>query len=116
MIKKLCLVVLSFFAFSLVAYAGSKNVYKKERVDYIVKLAPGADVKKLSKVFAPYEISDVKNLGKDLVRINFKKDPGFKKVKELAKKSASLKIVEPDYKIKISTPMEQEATDEKGQQ
>ena len=83
----------------------------EERIEYIVKLKKGADPEKLKEVFHPYEIKDIKRTGNvsgQLYRVSFKKDPGLKVLQELIKERGNLGIIEPNYKVLITNPMENE--------
>lgn len=86
-----------------------KQEINKERVDYIVKLKKGVAPERLKEVFYPYEIEKMQRTGNvsgQLYRITFKKDPGLKELQRLIKDRGNLGIIEPNYKVLITNPME----------
>jgi len=109
------ILVFSILCFvSIGGYAVSKKTNKKvvgEKVEYIVKLNKGVDPKRLGEVFVPYQIEkkeQTKNVSARLFRISFKEDPGLKELQRLIKERGSLGIIEPNYKVLITNPMENE--------
>lgn len=85
----------------------------QERVEYLVKLKKGVGPEKLDAMFAPHEIENVTLVYGQVYKLVFKKDPGIKELQRLVKERGSLGIVEPDQKILMSNPMENERTKNK---
>jgi hypothetical protein len=99
----LCLGLTGTWAFS----QKPKQEINKERVDYIVKLKKGVDPERLKEVFDPYKIEEIKNVSGTVYRIKFKEDPGLKELQRLIKERGNMGIVEPNYKVLMTNPMEQ---------
>jgi hypothetical protein len=65
--------------------------------EYLVTLAPGADVKTIADVYGRFGIKGTRELGKNLFLVIFAEDPGPAKLEELRGQNAKIKAVQPNF-------------------
>jgi len=78
------------------------NIKPKE---YLVMVSDVKKVDEVKKVFAKYGVADFKIITKDVVKVTFKKDPGFSVLKRTAKKYKWIRAIEPNRVVKITGGM-----------
>lgn len=65
--------------------------------EYLVTLAPGADVKTIADLYGRFGIKGNRDLGNNLYLVTFAEDPGPAKLEELRGQSAKIKAVQPNF-------------------
>jgi len=99
----------ALYAFSKKPTSGTA----RQSAYYLVKLKKDIKTDKLAEVFSPYEIQNVVPVGSSgLVRIKFHDDPGIKELQNLIKQKGALGIIEPDHKVLMTDPMQNETKEQ----
>jgi hypothetical protein len=71
---------------------------------YIVTLAPGADVKAITGLYGRFGIKDVRDLGQNNFLMILTDDPGLSALEELRGNDASIKTVQPNFIYHSNVP------------
>ena len=74
--------------------------------EYLAVTKTQNSMKGLKKKFVPYGIKEFKFIGKNILKIKLKRDPGLEKVKKIASAYSNIKSIEPNRVIKITPPAE----------
>jgi len=64
--------------------------------EYLVTLAPGANVKAISALYGRFGIKEIKDRGSNVFQVIIAEDPGPARMEELRAKSAYIKAVQQD--------------------
>lgn len=64
--------------------------------EYLVTLAPGADVKAIADLYGRFGIKDTQNIGHNLFVLRLTEDPGLAKMEELREQNTQIKAVQPN--------------------
>jgi hypothetical protein len=68
--------------------------------EYLVTLAPGADVGAVRQVYGSLGLKKVEELGGGVVLVALEKDPGLARMKELQAQDARIQAVQPNFVYK----------------
>jgi hypothetical protein len=64
--------------------------------EYLLTLAPGADVKAIADLYGRFGIKDTRNIGHNLFVVALTEDPGPAKMEELREQNMQIKAVQPN--------------------
>jgi hypothetical protein len=65
--------------------------------EYLVTLAPGADVKVINDLYGRFEIKRIQDLGRSVFLLVITDDPGPAKMDEIRRQEARIKAVQPNF-------------------
>jgi hypothetical protein len=68
--------------------------------EYLVTLAPGADVKAIQDVYGSLGVKRVQDLGRGVFLVTVGEDPGPQRMEELRAKDARLQAVQPNFRYR----------------
>jgi hypothetical protein len=80
-----------------VAPAGDWSQQARVPREYLVTLAPRADVKTISDVYGQFGIKGIKDLGNSVFLMTLTEDPGPARMEKLRGENAHIKAVQPNY-------------------
>ena len=64
--------------------------------EYLLTLAPGADVKAIADLYGRFGIKDTRSVGHNLFVVTLTEDPGPAKMEELREQNTQIKAVQPN--------------------
>jgi hypothetical protein len=64
--------------------------------EYLVTLAPGADVKAIADLYGRFRIKDTRSIGNNLFVVTLTEDPGPARMEELREQNTQIKAVQPN--------------------
>jgi hypothetical protein len=72
--------------------------------EYLVTLAPGADVTAITELYGRFGIIGTQDLGRNLFLVRLTEDPGPAKLEELRSQNAQIKAVQPNFVYRANLP------------
>ena len=80
-----------------VAPAGDWSQQARVPREYLVTLAPRADVKTISDVYGQFGIKGIKDLGNNVFMVTLTEDPGPASMEKLRGENAQIRAVQPNF-------------------
>ena len=83
---------------------GSPASSRQANSEYIVSVHQGADSGLLRKLYGPYGVRDITDLGAGQFLIKLQHDPGLATVKQKGLDSGKVKYVQPNFSYRLNRP------------
>jgi hypothetical protein len=83
---------------------GSPASSRQANSEYIVSVHQGADSGLLRKLYGPYGVRDITDLGAGQFLIKLQHDPGLATIKQKGLDSGKVKSVQPNFSYRLNRP------------